>query len=342
MAAATLEITPEMSVIIAADNAAKPGDVIVVAALPGTGKTSLLQHLVSSNGVPSAYVMFNRKPCDEFAEYLTRGCVTTANATTFHQMAFDAVKECGIKFKMGDHLPFEIERIIKANPVMDVSTLLESRADVSQMWFRKAQNGEWPVTSDAVLHWLPTIPEMLATGVVKRFLSAKKLYVDEGQDCKPSMVRIITMAASQGASVLVAGDTNQSINDFMGACDPIGNHRRYFPGALTLSLSWNWRSHQLIANVFNGVTGERCRGRTGEAPAVRTDVVVQARTNLTIMNVMRWMKANGIQAVQRKKDGRAPREGEVEVSTVHQVGSAHPAALRAVRSFSAELCSLVF
>lgn len=61
----------EVAAIVAANAAAQPGDVIVVAALPGTGKTTLLQRLARESPEPTVYLMFNRVPCAEFRTWLS-------------------------------------------------------------------------------------------------------------------------------------------------------------------------------------------------------------------------------------------------------------------------------
>ena len=315
-----------MAAIVEADRLATSGQVILVAALPGSGKTSLLQKLVSKSSVATTYMMFNRKPCDEFREFVEREKIENVYVTTFHKFAFDAVRECGISILMrnGDNgeqkLPQEIQNLMKENRVDNVSQLLVQMPVLAERWFKKASSGDWNACSEVVFYWMAQakhLPELLATTTVNRLLSSKKLYVDEAQDCTPNMVKLIQMAADNGAAVTIAGDTNQSINGFMGACDPVGNYRFYFPEAKRFPLSISWRFGQEIADAFNAVTGEGCVGRPGEVTSAQVDIVIQSGTNVKITTLLDFLKSAGIKSMKRGKES-TPVAGVVEVSTVFQ------------------------
>lgn len=323
----TSTVTPEMAAIIEADKNAVAGQVNLVAALPGSGKTSLLQKIVRESTVPTTYVMFNRKPLDEFKCFVEREKLNNVYVTTFHKFAFDAVRECGINIRMtngdsgGQNIPPEISKMIKDEKLENVSELLKKKPEIATRWFSKSSAGDWDACSEVVLYWMASakhLPELLATSTVDRFLSSKKLYVDEAQDCTPNMVKIIKMAAERGASVTIAGDTNQSINGFMGACDPVGNYKTDFPNARRLPLSISWRFGQAIADAFNTITRERCVGRPDGAFQGRVDIVIQSGTNKTICDHIEDLKIAGIQAVKRGKKESSPECGDVEVSTVYQ------------------------
>jgi len=127
------------------------------------------------------------------------------------------------------------------------------------------------------------------------------------------MVKII-QACTQ-ASVVLAGDTNQDINGFMGAVDPIGKRARYFPAARTYPLSCSWRFHQQVADAFNQVTGEKCVGRRDRPDTGRGPFVVLCATNADCDAALEQLRKRNIKAFKRGSGD--PAEG-VEVSTVHK------------------------
>jgi hypothetical protein len=306
---------PEVLAIAAANAAAQPGDVVVVAALPGTGKTTLLQRLAQESSEPTIYVMFNRKPCDDFAAWLKANECAHVHATTFHKLAFDAVGETGATMERLDAPPKALQARAAAAGHKSVADLVASDPAVSHEWYQKVRTGDWTVTSDAVLHWMATaseLPELLETPSFQRLRAARRIYVDEAQDCSLSMVRIIQQCTQ--ASIVLAGDTNQDINGFMGAVDPIGNRALYFPRARAYPLSTSWRFHGQIAAAFNSITAERCIGRqhapdaAGGGPAI-----VLCATNKDVDAALEWFADRKIPAFKRGTEG----EG-VEVSTIHK------------------------
>jgi superfamily I DNA/RNA helicase len=271
---------------------------------------------VSTSTEPTVYVMFNRAPCDEFRAWLvTNGC-THVHATTFHKLAFDAVSESGATMERLDTPPKALQARAATAGVKSVAEL------VAAEWYQKARMGDWTITSDAVLHWMATaseLPELLETPSFQRLRAARRLYVDEAQDCSESMVRIIQGCTQ--ASVVLAGDTNQDINGFMGAVDPVGNRARYFPGASTFPLSTSWRFHGQIATAFNSVTAERCIGRQQAPDPDRGPVIVLCATNKDVDAALEWFGDRDIKAFKRGSGGEdaasAAPEG-VQVSTVHK------------------------
>jgi len=203
---------------------------------------------------------------------------------------------------------------------VSVTTLLRLEPTLARDWFYKAKAGEWTVTADAILAWMANttlLPELLETPTARRLIGARRLYVDEAQDLSEAMVSVIRLCLPN-ASVVVAGDTNQAINEFMGAADPVGNHARYFPGAKVLPLSKSWRFHQQIADAFNAVTGEACVGRDDEPSRRRGAVLVLCRSNARIDAIMKWLRKKGVRACKREKGSGEARRGVVEVSTVHR------------------------
>lgn len=308
----------EIDAIKNADKNAEIGKVNIISALPGTGKTTLLETLVLANNDPSVYLMFNRKPCDVFQTVLQEKGATHSTAMTFHKLAFDAVKETGIKVSISDELPKEIFKMTYSTG-QGVAELLHNDPFLSRNWFKKALAGEWNVVSDVVLHWMATatmLPELLKTSTVQKLLSARRIYVDEAQDMSRSMVMIVRNCLTN-ASIILAGDTNQHINQFMGAADPIGN-RRFFPEATILPLSSSWRFHRQIADAFNSVTNERCIGRSDQPLSGTGPIIIQCGTNKVLDTVMDWLKKNDIKAKKREKNSGEVPAGTVEVSTVHK------------------------
>lgn len=305
----------EVEAISAADAAAQPGDILVVAALPGTGKTTLLQQLAKACTEPAVFVMFNRKPCDEFKSWLVMNNITNVHATTFHKLAFDAVAESGTALERLDMPPKELVVRAEARGLTSVTDLVHHMPEVAEEWYQKAKACEWSVTSEIVLYWMAharIFPELLETPSLRRLLAARRVYVDEAQDCSLSMVKIILMCKPT-ASIVLAGDTNQDINGFMGSVDPVGNRDEYFPDAATLPLSHTWRFHAQIAAAFNQVSGERCVGRQDRPDAGKGPVVVLCGTNAEVDKALAWFEDKKIKAFKRGEGG----EG-VEVSTVHK------------------------
>ena len=313
----------EVAAIAAANAAAQPGQVIVVAALPGTGKTTLLQQLAKAATEPTVYVMFNRAPCDEFRAWLAANGCGHVYATTFHKLAFDAVSESGATMERLDAPPKALQARLrtKADGAKEsIAELITRDPSVSHEWYQKARTGDWTVTSDAVLHWMASaseLPELLETPSFQRLRAARRLYVDEAQDCSLSMVRIIQGCTQ--ASVVIAGDTNQAINGFMGAVDPVGNRELYFPNARAYPLSTSWRFHGQIATAFNSITAERCVGRqhTPDASGGDGKTIVLCATNKDVDAAVEWLQDRGMKAFKRGGDAAAAQEG-VEVSTVHK------------------------
>jgi energy-coupling factor transporter ATP-binding protein EcfA2 len=190
----------EVAAVVAANAAAQPGQVIVVAALPGTGKTTLLQQLAKASTEPTVYVMFNRAPCAEFRAWLLANDCDHVHATTFHKFAFDAVSECGVALEYLDTPPRALQVRAAQAGVRSVAELMERVPAVAHEWFEKARSGEWTVTSDVVLYWLANateLPELLETPSYKRLQGARRVYVDEAQDCSASMVKIIQACTSR-------------------------------------------------------------------------------------------------------------------------------------------------
>jgi superfamily I DNA/RNA helicase len=126
------------------------------------------------------------------------------------------------------------------------------------------------------------------------------------------MVKILQECT--GASIVLAGDSNQAINGFMGSVDPIGNRDTYFPGAKMLPLSQTWRYHNQIADVFNAITAERCIGRPERPSSATTgDTIVLCGTNKEVDAAVKQLRDLKIKAYKRGTTG----EG-VQVSTVHK------------------------
>lgn len=323
----------EVAAICAANTAAQPGEVLVVAALPGTGKTTLLQKLAKESTEPTVYLMFNRTPCEEFRSWLVAHELEHVSAYTFHKLAFDCVNESGALLNAVESPPARINALVELHGLSSVSNLLETHPSVAREWYDKAVLGEWSVTTDVVLHWLAhasVMPELQSTPTFLRLRQARRLYVDEAQDCSSAMVKIIKGCTA--ASVVIAGDTNQGINGFMGAVDPVGNRALHFPGAPSYPLSQTWRFHSQIADAFNTVTRERCIGRpgrpdAGSAPAGST--IVLCPTNKAVDAALDELKRRKIKAFKRGEAGN----GGVEVSTVHKAkgGGWHTVVVMALR-----------
>ena len=306
----------EVSAIVAANAAAEPGDVIIVAALPGSGKTTMLQNLAKSATEMTTYLMFNKAPCDDFRAFLTSHSLEHVHASTFHKLAWDALTESGAVLKTMDNPPPELVSRATSAGVSSVVELMELDPTVARMWYDKAVAGEWSVTSDVVLHWLAhatALPELLETPTFKRLRASRRVYCDEAQDASASMVKILQGCTA--ASVVLAGDSNQAINGFMGSVDPIGNHAAYFPKAKTYPLSQTWRFHSQIAAAFNKITAERCIGRPGRPDADTGDVIVLCATNKEVDAAITQLRALKIKAY--KRGSGEPMEG-VQVSTVHK------------------------
>lgn len=315
----------EVAAIVAANACAQPGDVLIVAALPGTGKTTLLQRLAKESTEPTVYLMFNKKPCEEFRAWLTARSLDHVAAYTFHKLAFDCVAESGAALKSVDRPPEEVQRLMREHKVTSVPALLAvpGGAEVARAWYERAVEGDWSVTTDVLLHWLAhadAMPELQATPTFQRLRAARRLYVDEAQDCSADMVCIVKGCASAAASVVVAGDTNQHINSFMGAVDPIGDRARHFPGARVFPLTQTWRYHSQIADAFNSIARERCVGRPGKpeadkAPAGST--IVLCSTNREVDDALDQLRKRGLKAFKRGGDDGGAAEG-IEVSTIHK------------------------
>jgi hypothetical protein len=302
----------EVAAIRAANAGAQPGDVLIVAALPGTGKTTLLQQLAKEAIDPTILLQFNRKPSDEFQAWLTNnGCGHVA-AYTFHKLAFDAVSESGVVMNTMEQPPKEIKGLLAADD--SIPNLLERQPDVARIWYDKAVAGTWSVTTDVVLHWMAhasALPELLDTPTLKRLRAARRVYCDEAQDCSASMIKILKGCTN--ASLVLAGDSNQAINTFMGSVDPIGKRAHYFPHATVLPLSQTYRYHDQIAAAFNEISGERCIGRPGPPdPEARGDTVVLCGTNKEVDAALAQLRAFKVEAYKKGE----PAAG-VGVFTVH-------------------------
>lgn len=325
----------EVAAIVAANAAAQPGDVIVVAALPGSGKTTLLQKLAKEATEPTIYLMFNKCPCAEFRSYLTAQGLDHVYASTFHKLAWDALSESGAVLKTMEFPPAELTARAEACGAASVAELLQRDSAVARLWYDKALLGEWSVTTDAVLHWLAyhdALPELQETPTFKRLRGARRVYCDEAQDASASMVKILKDCVD--ASVVLAGDSNQAINGFMGSVDPIGNRDEFFPGATVLPLSQTWRYHAQIADAFNKITAERCVGRPGRPAADRGPCVVLCATNKEVDDAIAKLGAMGVRAFKRGAGGDSDQQREgVEVSTVHRAkgGGWHTAVVMRMR-----------
>jgi len=313
----------EVRAIQSANASAVPGDVIVVAALPGTGKTTLLQKLAIESTEPTVYLMFNRKPCDDFREWLTSKGLEHVSAYTFHKLAYDAVSETGVVINLMEYPPQEITRLTERGGYKSVAAMLDCHPTVATRWYDKSLAGEWGATIDVVLYWMAhasSLPQLLETPTYKRFVGARRLYVDEAQDCSCAMVEIVKKCTD--ASVVLAGDTNQDINVFMGSCDPVGNRERFFSGCATFPLTTSWRFHSQIAKAFNLVTRERCVGRPGPpspAPPRLSTTCILCDTNREIDAVREVLQEMGISSHKR---GANDSTDGVEVSTIHKAKGA--------------------
>lgn len=239
------------------------------------------------------------------------------SAYTFHKLAFDAVSETGANLRNMEQPPPEVTARMELEGAQNVCELLDRFPSVAREWFDKAVEGAWSVTSDVVLHWMANhsaLPELQTSPTFLKLRGARRVYVDEAQDCSGSMVKIIQQCTH--ASVVLAGDTNQDINGFMGAVDPIGRRADFFPQATAFPLSFSWRFHSQIANAFNTITKERCVGRPDRPCTEKGPIVVLCGTNREVDAALAHLQKRNIRAFKRGSVEAA--QGGVEVSTVHR------------------------
>ena len=102
--------------------------------------------------------------------------------------------------------------------------------------------------------------------------------VDEYQDVNPAQYRLLRLLTAGGANLCVIGDPDQAIYGFRGA------DRRYFlqfeqdyPGAVTLHLSHNYRSTQMILDAATQVIA---RNADRQALAILADFADEVKLDV--------------------------------------------------------------
>ena len=291
--------TDEMRAVLEAVRVSRPGDTIVVASLPGSGKTTLMKRVITEEvkrGRRVLILMFNREPIRDFLNFASDS--ELVSCATFHQLAHHFATRKGhiMDATNDDELPHRVQRDLAARGISTENfecfvnmARCDKSAECAEVF------GSWLAGPEALS--LKAALRLIATeGSRDDLPPADIVVVDEAQDANFAMVALMKFFLDTSAVVL-CGDTNQHINSFMFACDPIGRRADFFPGARAFSLSHSFRFGADIADAFNAVAHSgRCVGRGPPLvpPAERRDLMVLCRMNKELWRLATVLAQNGV------------------------------------------------
>lgn len=254
------------------DHVPQKGQMILVTALPGTGKTTVCEALIKRHAHPTTckifFTMLSAKLAQEAKERLQEESVECG---TFHSMAL------GVMQKISEN-PLEVADIVenvekgvfatlenywksvdrdlqwKHTPPMKTKRYAYSDAQRNRLWMlaqgvqTDMEMGRRPVTHLAYLKMCTKIPSALTT-IASMY---DCIIVDEAQDVPPCFVSLLVRLQPHCCIYLV-GDPNQQIFLFSGAASAFS-----VQGTHHFTLSQSFRFGPTVAQLANKVV-QTCR-----------------------------------------------------------------------------------